>query len=122
VDQLLYTEKESTCRRRPVLEQLLGDGTKRKFDVLLVWKLDRLGRAVAELVANIQALDRAGVRGMVYGQGIDTDQRSPVGKLMIHVLAAVAEFERDLISGNAAKALSGRDGDGHVSAFRCAQG
>lgn len=90
-------EQESTRKRRPVLEQLLKDAQQRKFDVVLCWKLDRFGRTMRELVANIELLDRASVRFMCPGQGIDTDQRNPASRLLLHILASVAEFERDLI-------------------------
>ncbi len=96
-DPIMYLEQESTRKKRPVLEQLLADARARKFDVVVVWKLDRFGRSVQELVANIEALDRAGIRFIAMTQNIDTDQRNPTSKLLLHVLAAVAEFERDLI-------------------------
>jgi putative DNA-invertase from lambdoid prophage Rac len=92
-----YLEKETTRKRRPQLEQLLKDAAARRFDVVIVWKLDRFGRSVRELVANIEALDRAGVRFIAKESQIDTDQRNPASRLLLHVLASVAEFERDLI-------------------------
>ena len=92
-----YVDKASTRGRRPMLEKLLADARQRKFDVVLVWKLDRFGRSVRELVENIQTLDGLGIRFMVPSQSIDTDQKNPTGRLLMHVLAAVAEFERDLI-------------------------
>lgn len=82
--------------RRPVLDRLLTDARAHKFDIVLAWKLDRFGRSVKELLANIETLDLAGVR-FVAGV-IDTDKRNPSSRLMLHILAAVAEFERDLIS------------------------
>ncbi len=96
-DQVRYVDMQSTRKRRPALELLLKDAAAGKLDTVVVWKLDRFGRSVQELVANIEALDRAGVRFLVPGQGIDTDKRNPTSRLLLHVLAAVAEFERDLI-------------------------
>ena len=96
-EKVLYIEKESSRKRRPQLEQLLADAARRKFDVVLVWKLDRFGRRFEELLANMQHLDRSGIRFIALTQSIDTDQRNPLSKLIFHVLAAVAEFERDLI-------------------------
>lgn len=96
-EQLLYVDKESTRKRRPELERLMADAKARKIDVVVVWKLDRFGRSMQELVANIAALDRAGVRFICLTQSIDTDQRNPTSKLLLHILASVAEFERDLI-------------------------
>lgn len=94
-DTVEYMDMESTRKRRPKLEELLKDAKARKFDVVLCWKLDRFGRSVKELLANIEMLDLAGIRFMA---GIvDTDKRNPGSRLMLHILAAVAEFERDLI-------------------------
>src|ERR1041384_36347 len=96
-DKTEYLEKETTRKRRPQREQLLKDAASRKFDIVIVWKLDRFGRSLRELVSNIEALDRAGVRFIAKESQIDTDQRNPTSKLLLHVLASVAEFERDLI-------------------------
>jgi putative DNA-invertase from lambdoid prophage Rac len=96
-EAVILREKESTRKRRPVLDQLMEDCSKRKFDVVLCWKLDRFGRSVQELSSNIAALDRAGVRFVCPSQSIDTDNRNPTSKLLLHILAAMAEFERDLI-------------------------
>ena len=92
-----YVDMQSTRKRRPQLERLLQDAAAGRLDVVIVWKLDRFGRSVQELVANIAALDRAGVRFIVQSQGIDTDKRNPTSRFLLHILAAVAEFERDLI-------------------------
>lgn len=94
-----YVEKASgkAGAKRPQLERLMNDARLRRFDIVMVWKLDRFGRSVPEFVARVQQLDAAGVRFIAVTQGIDTDSRSPTGKLLMHILAAIAEFERDLI-------------------------
>jgi putative DNA-invertase from lambdoid prophage Rac len=92
-----YAEKMSSVKKRPVLNQLMADARLRKFDVVLVWKLDRFARSLAQLTANIQALDSAGVRFIAMTQSIDTDKNNPVSRLIMHMLGAVAEFERSLI-------------------------
>ncbi len=92
-----YVENASTRGKRAVLDKLMADARMRKFDVVVVWKLDRFGRSVRELVENIETLDRLGIRFVCPGQSIDTDQKNPAGRLLMHILAAVAEFERDLI-------------------------
>ncbi len=92
-----YVEMISTRKRRPELQRLMADAIARKIDVVLVWKLDRFGRSVQELVANIETLDRAGVRFICISQGIDTDLRSPSSRLQLNIMASFAEFERDLI-------------------------
>jgi DNA invertase Pin-like site-specific DNA recombinase len=82
-----YVEKASgkAGGKRPHLEKLLDDARLRKFDVVLVRKM------------NVQALDSAGVRFVAPSQNLDTDNKSPMGKFLMHIFAAFAEFERDLI-------------------------
>jgi putative DNA-invertase from lambdoid prophage Rac len=94
-----YTEKASgkAGSKRPVLARLMADAQMKRFDVVLVWKLDRFGRSLRDLIENIQTLDSAGIRFVAPNQGIDTDNRSPVGRLLLHIMGAFAEFERSLI-------------------------
>lgn len=83
--------------RRPGLDRLMRDAAMRKFDVVLVWKLDRFGRSLMNCIAGIQELAAQGVRFMAISQGLDTDQTNPTSRLLLHILASVAEFERELI-------------------------
>jgi DNA invertase Pin-like site-specific DNA recombinase len=75
----------------------MADARARKFDVVIVYKLDRFGRSLQHLITNIQALDSFGVRFVCVTQGVDTDKNNPASRLMLHVLGAVAEFERGII-------------------------
>ena len=100
-----YTEKVSAVKKRPELDRLMEDARLKRIDVVLVWKLDRFGRSVRDLTENILKLDRAGVRFVSLTQGIDTDRRNPMSKLVLHIMAAFAEFERGLI---AERTASGR--------------
>jgi DNA invertase Pin-like site-specific DNA recombinase len=68
-----------------------------KFDCLLVWKLDRFGRSLVDCLNNIRTLEDHGIRFIAVPQGLDTDQRNPASRFLLHVLGAVAEFERSLI-------------------------
>ena len=92
-----YAEKMSAVKKRPVLEKLMEDARLKRFDVVMVWKLDRFGRSMGHLVGNVRLLDSYGVRFMALTQGIDTDVRNPLSKFLMNVLAAFAEFEREII-------------------------
>ena len=83
--------------KRPQLEKLLADARLRKFDIVLVWKLDRFSRSLQDLIGQVQVLDSAGIRFIVPSMNIDTDQKSPMGRFIIHMFGAFAEFERALI-------------------------
>ncbi len=81
--------------RRPQLDALLAAVRARKVDVVACVKLDRLARSVSHLVALVRELEALGVDLVVLDQAIDTT--TPAGRLLFHVLAAISEFERDLI-------------------------
>jgi DNA invertase Pin-like site-specific DNA recombinase len=81
--------------RRPALDQLLTDAKRRRFDVLVCWRLDRLGRNLRHLILLLDELHAVGIGFVTLGEGIDTT--SPTGRLVLHVLGAIAEFERERI-------------------------
>jgi len=78
--------------KRPALDALLKDAKRRRFDVVVCWRLDRLGRNLRHLVTVIEDLNALGVAFVSLGEGIDCT--TPAGRLQLHVLAALAEFER----------------------------
>jgi DNA invertase Pin-like site-specific DNA recombinase len=83
---------------RPGLQKLLAEARRGRVDVVVVWKLDRFGRSTLDLLANVQALQAAGVRFTAITQGINiAPQGDAVSNLMLTMLAGVAEFERALI-------------------------
>jgi len=83
---------------RPGLLRLMETGRRGKLDAVLVWKLDRFGRSALDVLANIRDLDAAGVRFIATTQGIDIRPGADaMSRLILGVLASVAEFERDLI-------------------------
>jgi DNA invertase Pin-like site-specific DNA recombinase len=81
--------------RRPALDALLTDARRRKVDVVVCWRLDRLGRNLRHLVVLLEELSALGVAFVSLGEGIDCT--TPAGRLQLHVLAALAEFERGRI-------------------------
>lgn len=80
---------------RPALQRLLADARSRKFDVIVVWKIDRFGRSLRHLVNTLADLEALGVAFISLRDSLDFS--TPSGKLQFHVLAAVAQFERELI-------------------------
>lgn len=80
-------------KRRPALERCLKD--MRRGDCLVIWKLDRLGRSLIDLLKRIEWLEAEGIGLRSLTEHIDT--QSPVGRMLIAVLGSVAQFERDLI-------------------------
>src|SRR5262249_22475786 len=78
--------------RRPALDRLVGDAKRRRFDVLVCWRLDRLGRNLKHLITFLEELQALGIAFVSLGEGIDAT--TPAGKLQMHILGAIAEFER----------------------------
>ena len=83
--------------RRPELDRLMKDAKSRRFDAVVVTKLDRFSRSLSHMVSQLEELQAAGVRFLAINQGIDTGKDNPTGRLMVHLLTSFAEFERDLI-------------------------
>src|SRR5712691_3890768 len=81
--------------RRPALDQLLADAKRRRFDVVVCWRLDRLGRSLKHLITLLDELQALGVAFVSLAEGIDAT--TPAGKLQMHILGAIAEFERERI-------------------------
>ena len=91
----IYEEKMSgKIKNRPALDEALN--FMRKGDTLVVWKLDRLGRSLKHLIEIINNLMDNGMYFMSLQEKIDTTSTS--GKLIFHIFAALAEFEREIIS------------------------
>jgi DNA invertase Pin-like site-specific DNA recombinase len=80
---------------RPGLDLLLKDASRRRFDVVMAWAIDRLGRSLIDLLGTIQHLEAVGVDLYLDQQAIDTT--TPMGKLVFQVTGAFAEFERSMI-------------------------
>jgi DNA invertase Pin-like site-specific DNA recombinase len=81
--------------RRPGLDDLVRDARRRKFDAVIVWKLDRLGRSLRHLVLLMEELQQLGVALVSLGEGLDLS--TPAGRLQAGLLAVVASFERERI-------------------------
>jgi DNA invertase Pin-like site-specific DNA recombinase len=81
--------------RRPGLDEMIAAAKRRKFDVLLFWKLDRLGRSLRHLILLCDELQAVGVGFVSLGEGLDAT--TPAGKLQFQIIGAIAEFERSRI-------------------------
>jgi DNA invertase Pin-like site-specific DNA recombinase len=93
-----YLDKASGARfTRQGLDAMMAEVRKGRIDVLAVYKLDRLGRSLQHLAQLIGELETHGAALVASSQGIDTSESNPAGRLQMHVLAAVAEFERSII-------------------------
>jgi len=81
--------------KRPGLDEILKDAKRRRFDVVMVWAIDRLGRSLVDLLGTIEELESCGVDLYLDQQSIDTT--TPTGRLMFQITGAFAEFERSMI-------------------------
>ena len=83
-------------RHRPSLDALMADARKKRFDVVLVWKFDRFARSLKHLIDSLEDFGALGIDFVSYTEGVDTT--TPSGRLLFHMVGAVAQFERDLIA------------------------
>lgn len=91
-----FEEKESGKRDdRPVRRELLKEAARGKFDVVIVWKLDRWGRSTVDLLTTLMELDARSVAFVSLSEAIDLT--TPVGRLMAGILSVFAQFEREMI-------------------------
>jgi len=80
---------------RPAFLAMMEAAKKRKFDLLVVWKLDRLSRSLKDLINTLDELGSCGIDFVSYDNNLDTS--TPTGKLVFQIVGAVAEFEKDII-------------------------
>jgi DNA invertase Pin-like site-specific DNA recombinase len=81
--------------KRPAFDRLLKDATRRKFNVVAAWSVDRLGRSLKDLVVFLADLKGAGCDLYLHVQALDTT--TPTGKALFQLLGVFAEFERAMI-------------------------
>ena len=92
-----YTDQgvSGTKESRPALNRLMSDAYRRRFDAILVWKIDRFGRSLKHLVNSLAELASLGVAFISLRDNLDLS--TPSGRLMFQIIGAMAEFERALI-------------------------
>jgi DNA invertase Pin-like site-specific DNA recombinase len=91
----VFREIESTRKTRPVKQEVLQKLRNREFNGVLIWKLDRWARSLQEILSNVTEFMSKKIDFIVLTQPIDTT--SPSGMLMLQILGAFAEFEREII-------------------------
>ena len=82
--------------KRPAFDALCRDASKRQFDVVMAWSVDRLGRSLQDLVTFLSEIHALNIDLFLQQQGLDT--RTPAGKAMFGMMGVFAEFERSMIS------------------------
>ena len=92
----IYEEKESTRKTRPIKKQVFDLACNRKYDGILVYKLDRWARSLQELLNDMAILSQNKVRFQILKDNIILDN-DPRNMLMVHIIGAFAEFERAII-------------------------
>lgn len=106
----IYQEQVSGAKtRRPQLSECVK--ALREGDVLVVWRLDRLGRSLPELIKILSELQGRGVGFKSLNESIDTT--TAVGRMVFHMMGAIAQFERDIISERTKAGLQAARARGH---------
>src|ERR1700733_115053 len=90
--------------KRPGFDAMLKDATRRRFDVLMFWSIDRLGRSTAMVATTLAELEAAGVA--IYADKEAMDATTPHGKAMLQMAAVFAELERGMIRERVMAGLS----------------
>jgi DNA invertase Pin-like site-specific DNA recombinase len=88
-------EVGSGAKTRPKREELLKEARRRQIDAIIVWRLDRWGRSVSDLIGTIRELTDTGVGFVSLNEAFDLT--TPAGKALSGMLAVFAEFERDIL-------------------------
>lgn len=92
----VYEDKATgTNTNRPAFQEMMGDARARKFDLLMVWKLDRFARSLRDLIIHLQELTDLGVTFVSLKDQLDLG--SSMGLLMLHILGAFSQFEASII-------------------------
>lgn len=95
---------------RPGLKKLLDDASKNKFDLVLVWKLNRISRNLYDILKIVDLLDKNNIAFRSLSESFETE--TPQGRLQLNIIGAIGEFERKTISENVKLGMSARAREG----------
>ena len=93
----IIEEYQSATKHREAFEKIMQEVREGKVNILLIYKIDRIARSLPHFVQITMELRNHGVRLIIPSQGIDTDQNNPAAKMLMNMLAVIAEFEKELI-------------------------
>jgi DNA invertase Pin-like site-specific DNA recombinase len=102
--------------KRPALDRLMAAARQRKFDVVLVWKLDRFGRSLRHLVNALAEFEALGIAFVSMTDALD--MTTPQGRLMFGIISAMTEFERALIQERVKAGMRRAKSIGHLPGRR----
>ena len=95
---------------RPGIKQLLEDATKNKFDLVVVWKLNRISRKLLDILNIVDLLNKHNIAFRSLTENFETEK--PSGKLQLNIMGAIGEFERETIAENVKMGLLSRAREG----------
>ncbi|WP_244856720.1 recombinase family protein [Oceanobacillus sp. J11TS1] len=103
-------KSEKNIKGRPDLQQLLHDAKSKDFDLVLVWKVNRLSRKTKDLLNIVEELEKRNIDFRSYMERYETE--TPAGKMQFRMLAVIAEFERDNIAHDVKMGMLARAKEG----------
>lgn len=112
-DYQIFEEQESTRKTRPIKNEIFQEALRKKWDMILVWKLDRWARSMQELINDLHLLKQNKVQFRTLKENLVLDD-SPTNNLMINILSSFAEFERDIIRERTLSGLARARSEGRV--------
>ncbi len=93
-----YLETESSVKKRPVFDGMMDDAHRRRFEIVIAGKLDRIARSLKDFLDIALRLEKSNIRFLSVTQRmIDTDQKDPMGRFLLQLFASLAELERGII-------------------------
>jgi DNA invertase Pin-like site-specific DNA recombinase len=97
--------------KRPGFDAMHKDASRRTFDIVMAWSVDRLGRSLQDLIGFLSELHSLGIDLALHQQGIDTT--TPAGKAMFQMMGVFAEFERSMIVERVRAGVARGQGERH---------